>query len=768
MKIVLVLLTLLLLILLGLYFFGSTIQPLPTSVGIPSATGNDVANQRFLELGLQLEKQGDYAAAREAYKKAALAADKTIAADALTGIERTYSAEINPQLNFQRDWQNILFFLVKIPFLVILLVILVAIFLIAFSRTQEGIEILPAVDYTENKIGAGFHSLALYFINNTIALHQQSRDAWQNSSGLEVPQVVDRANIKDDPLTKFFGEIKPVEFSGVSLPVGSLFELLRQRLARRRYVLITTLHQSEAVSYLTAEIRATTNGSQVKEWQLASASVGQAGISDLAALLAFEILAFFQRKYTENTLQPLFNGKGLQAYTEGLACLLRSTEPSSDVHCAAKEKSEIIQSAIMLLEKAALLLPGYPTVKFSLGIAYIQGGQYSLARSCLEEIVKINETDVAAVYNLGLAYYYESLPWAYAKAETWFYEVISRLPKSALDESEKKRLRALAYSGLATVLASMIKQGDTTDKKRTAKDLSGLVEHYVGLALSSEGDKDRLIFAWCLNARGIAAYSLDNFPEAEKLFQKAYEIYPENPLAYGYSALTLLETTRPNSSEAFAAAHEARVFLSRALQWRPGGIYIEFGFYRLGQYYSNMDLVDKAEENYINAPRIAWAQNNLGEIYAGEKRFDSAVERFQKAIDIDRSQSHFWANLAYYTLSAYPSDWKMLKKAKIAANQAINLNSDPQAKWRLLDTLGRVLIELEEFDEAEKSFQQSLNEQQNKQNYQGIALLYKKLGKREEAIEAINKGNHSKGSPKWSARLLELENELLINPSAVP
>ncbi len=124
-------------------------------------------------------------------------------------------------------------------------------------------------------------------------------------------------------------------------------------------------------------------------------------------------------------------------------------------------------------------------------------------------------------------------------------------------------------------------------------------------------------------------------------FQRAIEIYPQYPDAYGELGLSWFR--KGNAQKAMAAYQEA-------LKLNPKKAMV---YSNMGIIYFQQQNFKKAEEVYLKAveydPRFVDALRNLGSVYAMQKRFPEAITRFEQGLKYDPDN----ATLLLYLGSAH-------------------------------------------------------------------------------------------------------------------
>jgi Flp pilus assembly protein TadD len=157
---------------------------------------------------------------------------------------------------------------------------------------------------------------------------------------------------------------------------------------------------------------------------------------------------------------------------------------------------------------------------------------------------------------------------------------------------------------------------------------------------------------------------------------------------------------------------------------------------KLGAIYESKGEYELALREYASAqelnPKESGPSFAIGNVYLKMKDFDKAEKEYLKAIELDPSAD------SYNNLS-----WVYLERGDIAgARRAVNeaiAKAQPEKGYIYLDTLGVVLMNSGEFEEAEESFMKAADGVTGKRRdaylsiYGHLAELYKKEGKTEQA-----------------------------------
>jgi len=255
-----------------------------------------------------------------------------------------------------------------------------------------------------------------------------------------------------------------------------------------------------------------------------------------------------------------------------------------------------------------------------------------------------------------------------------------------------------------------------------------------------------------MNNLGALQSDLNDYPSAEKSFQRALEIREklarENPNAYlPYVANTLNNlgvfywnrNDYPSAEKSYQRALEIYEKLARE---NPNTYlpYVANTLNNLGVFYWNRNDYPSAEKSYQRAleirekiarenpntylPDVAMTLNNLGVFYWNLNDYPSAEKSYQRALEIREKIARENPNtylpdvamtlnnlgVFYRNLNDYPSAEKSFQKAleireKLARE---NLNTYLPDVAMTLNNLGLFYVDLNDYPSAEKSFQRAL------------------------------------------------------------
>ncbi len=154
-----------------------------------------------------------------------------------------------------------------------------------------------------------------------------------------------------------------------------------------------------------------------------------------------------------------------------------------------------------------------------------------------------------------------------------------------------------------------------------------------------------------------------------------------------------------------------------------------FDFYLKKEYDTAIEKYNKAldiDENY----KEAW--HYLGVAYRHKGEYDTAIEKYNKALDIDENFKEAWYGLgvAYGHKGEYD-------KAIEKYNKAIDIDENYKEAWH---DLGVAYIQKVEYDTAIESFQQALDIDENfKEAWNNLGVAYGHKEEYDTAIESFQK-----------------------------
>ncbi|MBW4569568.1 MAG: tetratricopeptide repeat protein [Tolypothrix carrinoi HA7290-LM1] len=296
--------------------------------------------------------------------------------------------------------------------------------------------------------------------------------------------------------------------------------------------------------------------------------------------------------------------------------------------------------------------------------------------------------------------------------------------------------------------------------------------------------------------QGNAAQEAENYTQAENIWRRIIQQYPNNANAYynlgnalyyqkkldeAIAAYRKAIQLNPNDADAYIGLgntlsdqkklDEAIAAYRKAIQLNPNyaNAYINLGialsqqkkldegiaafrkaiqlnpnyanaYYNLGValYYQNK--LEEAVAAYRKAiqlnPNYANAYNNLGNALSDQKKLEQAIAAYRKAIQLNPNNAN-----AYYNLGNALSDQKKLEQAIAAYRKAIQLNPNNANAYY---NLGNALSDQNKLDEAIAAYRKALQLPEDKSGgpasahtlaHNGLGLVLQQQGKLEEAIQ---------------------------------
>ncbi len=131
---------------------------------------------------------------------------------------------------------------------------------------------------------------------------------------------------------------------------------------------------------------------------------------------------------------------------------------------------------------------------------------------------------------------------------------------------------------------------------------------------------------------GDAYIELGEYDEAERTYEKMLSLSPD---FYSYSRLSYIKELRGDTERAVQAMQEA---IDYGAKQRLPEENMAWAHYILGEMYFNQGELEKAEEHYRKSldtyENYYYALAGLGKVKAGQKRYEEAIELYNKAIAI--------------------------------------------------------------------------------------------------------------------------------------
>ncbi|NPA92874.1 MAG: tetratricopeptide repeat protein [Chloroflexi bacterium] len=131
-------------------------------------------------------------------------------------------------------------------------------------------------------------------------------------------------------------------------------------------------------------------------------------------------------------------------------------------------------------------------------------------------------------------------------------------------------------------------------------------------------------------------------------------------------------------------------------------------------------------------PENAAAWYRLGGALYKAKKYDQAIQAFQKAIDLDPNDAYPWngLGLVYEARDKYAEAIRYYQKT---------LEIDPKYKWTW-NNLGNVYSDLGRYEDAIEAYQKAIAlDPKDAVPWNNLGIVYRRLGRYEDAIEAYQK-----------------------------
>ncbi len=739
---------------IGFILLTNSSDNTPQPSTITPANDDEIPFLRYLELGQLYEKQQDTEKAIYYFERAALANQSEIAESAHAALDRILLQKKDPIVGLRKDIQSYMHILVNsgTPILILLAFLTSLLFLVRKTWIRPGYYFAVFDDHTNNNMGDGVNSLLYSIINEAVEIHKLGQSSWAGINSLEIPNI---STTIDENIFNPLLDLDTLKLANIEVsPSKSLQNFLHQ-INRREFTLQGALYQHGSQIRISAELSQTNTQKIIKRWDLTAEDDDTINcIRSLTMQLGYSLLFYLaQTKDSKFPASLPSDSNCLMLFTKGMQILVQPDYQTSPTLNNQTIKFQIAEDA---LRQATLIDPAFTPARFLLGVTYLRQAKYDKAQSSLKSIINDQRQLVCeSAYYLALGYYYTFQPWAYAGAEYWFNKILEEFIQE--DNQSTEYIKALTYAGLANIYAQMIGQGDySKELLRTSTQLAELTQHYCNLANNSISDsfskqQQKSIKAWILNGRGIAAYQQSKYDEAIEILNVAFQIFPDNPIAYGYSALAWLQKGDPN---------EAQGWLERASQWQASGTYLEYGYYKIGEYYEKENDIPEAKYFYKKAPRILRARYRLAKLFAQHGNYLYAIDQLRKALQLEKNNVHIWANLAYYLALSAPDNKIVLAEATEAALKAVQLSTNTNLEWKRMAVYGWILSLLGNTIDAKQQLDTAIKIQHHALIYYYRAELYINLRNNKQAIQelkkAININSHDRLQIEWKNRSKEL------------
>ncbi len=654
--------------------------------------------QRHYELGQLYESAGAWQEAEVEYRAVLLLPDNTYTPLAEAQLEELVRRRTNVGWAV---WSEIKQFSVRLlatagKSLIIGLLAILALKIVAawFIKTVDWV-ILPFHVNEETAVGETIAEMLADTLHEARMTHLRANQTlFLASEKTDIPLLATQQY--EQRLLSNLTNLDSLGVEGTGLPLGSLLKSTLQWLAGGRHEITGGLWQSPTHLRLSARLETGRKRKNTHFWkltqELSQPEQAADAIFKLTQRLAYQILYDSQANWGANS------SESLQTLTQGLAAL--------QTQSSARNQKENIRYTHALFLKAWQQDPLYQEAKYNLALASIQVEDYQAAINLLKPLQSKKDVDMQANinYNLGLAYYHLLVDWAYAQAENAFWAVIHSLEKIA-DSTTRREIVALAYCGLIGVTAQKVRQ--TSENKTqlviTAADYFNRAITIAGSSTEGQATAHRLL--------GLAYFNSGDLVKAVELFEQGVQIKPDD-----WRTLTHWGRANMEANQLV----EAIAHLQQATLLNPS---FEYGFYNLGLAYKKEKQPDKAAEAFAQAPTIAPAQNELGNILAAQGEYAAALAAYRQAVTVNSRYADAWANLAWWSAEAEETDKATLKEATNWAERALNLTLGSANEWHKRSVLARVLIERDRLVRAEEQLVLSITQEPSKLNGQSYYLF---------------------------------------------
>ena len=220
---------------------------------------------------------------------------------------------------------------------------------------------------------------------------------------------------------------------------------------------------------------------------------------------------------------------------------------------------------------------------------------------------------------------------------------------------------------------------------------------------------------------GILYEKTKDFESAQKAYQKAIEISPQDDYYYNFGEVLVSLKEWDKAIEAFKTV----------LKTDPndGNCY-----FNLGLCYFNKDEINLATDNFQKAvdlnPQDIFAHFYLGNIYQSSGLTNFAVESYQKVLAI--SPDYSWA---YFNLAAIAFKNENLELAREYLLKTIEYNDSDIEAYKLLT---KICIKENEMEEIISILETRLEKEENGDLYYILAQVYKLVGNMEEYENSLD------------------------------
>ena len=220
------------------------------------------------------------------------------------------------------------------------------------------------------------------------------------------------------------------------------------------------------------------------------------------------------------------------------------------------------------------------------------------------------------------------------------------------------------------------------------------------------------------NQKGLILYESEKYGQAENLFKKAIEKFPDNPDLHFNLGMTLQKTGRPDLAfKSFAKAAEIKLDFALAFD-RMGQI-----LYGKRDYKGAMEMYDKAIDAHSG---LGETYCDMGNVFFAQNDFEKADKYYKKAIELDKTIYE----AVYNQCVIVEKNNKMLEAIDCYLKCLDGFDNHPE----VLNNLGSIMLGKKDYEKAEKYLLEAIAiDDSFTDAHYNLALLYKNINKPEKA-----------------------------------
>jgi|GEM_PF-2939656 len=367
-------------------------------------------------------------------------------------------------------------------------------------------------------------------------------------------------------------------------------------------------------------------------------------------------------------------------------------------------KIEHYDESIEALEKVRQLKPDYRDVKKLLVKLYLKRGKeefkyghYEKSINYLIKILPLQPDNYEALFYLGLDYYNSG---KLEKAFSYFSQSV---------KDKKFELYSNFYMGFIQYQLSAYKKAIPYFLKSMNGDLK---------------EKSKYYLSRCYYNIAVSDYQKKNFKESETYFLKVLSLYPQHVDAHFGLALVYF-----NTEKYFKAAEHLENVKKLKGNYRNTYQLLAETYFRIAQNFIDKGKLKEAEKYftlcYKNDPERGDAYYNLAEIYYKWKKYDKALEFYERSIDKKYRivDSTYKIGEIYYVLKKYEKSVTYLEKVYAWKKKYLKTVT---YLWTAYRTLGNRAFTGKNYTDSEAYYAKSLfyNPQQPLIRYRYAVSLY--------------------------------------------